>query len=85
MPRAQAGIVPDNLLHFLHPWRSDGLSVSREGMPGAAMHRPEIMGLNKAALDLYNDFLVKPAKIEFRLDLFGFDLCWHERGKFITP
>ena len=22
-PRAQAGIVPDNLLHFLHPWRSD--------------------------------------------------------------
>ena len=49
-----AGIVPDNPLHFLHPWRSDGLvashlpvllatytpsmeiSVSREGIPGAA-------------------------------------------------
>jgi hypothetical protein len=23
VPRHTAGIVPDNLLHFLHPWRSD--------------------------------------------------------------
>jgi hypothetical protein len=24
-----AGIVPDNSLHFLHPWRSDGVYAAR--------------------------------------------------------
>ena len=41
---AAAGIVPDNLLHFLRPWRSDAAYVQDEryaagaGRAGAALH-----------------------------------------------
>jgi hypothetical protein len=41
VPRHKAGIVPDNLLHFLHPWRSDMPPFSMADKP-LKMHESKI-------------------------------------------